>query len=100
MILLVALPNLQLAANGYIVAKLDKARNTATFHKIEIDNTEIEGDGNFNLEFSVIDSNESDNITTTIPPVLFPFKIFSNANIEAEVDRYKMIVIINHYYHY
>jgi len=71
---------------------MDKARNTATFHKIEIDNTEIEGDGNFNLEFSVLDSNESD--ASTIPPISFPFKIFSNANIEAEVDRYKMIDII------
>ena len=75
---------------------MDRARSTATFTKIEIDNTEI-NEGNFNLEFSAVDSNEPE--ISTVQPLLFPFKLFSNADVEAEVDRYKMIdiaIIINY----
>ena len=78
------MPKLQLAAaDGSIVAKIDKARNTATFSKLAITNMNLD-EGNFNLEFIAVDEESS---TSPLTALTFPFKIFSDAHKEAEVAR-------------
>lgn len=76
-------PTLQLAsADGSIIAKIDKARTTATFSKLSI--ASMDGDeGNFNLEFIAVDEGSGQSVR----PLIFPFKIFSDAHIDVEVAR-------------